>query len=55
MEKTELIRDIQQINKIMIGLRGNIVKNLHYIVFCDIFFIRCIIRSMNEWGVCYEY
>ena len=54
MGKMVLIRDIQQINKV-ISLRKNMIKNLHYILFCVIFFIRYFIRSMNEWGVCYEY
>ncbi len=54
MEKMVLIEDIQQINKI-ISLRKNMIKNLHYILFCDIFFIRYFIRSMNEYGVFYEY
>ena len=54
MEKTVLIQDIQQINKI-ISLRKKYDKKLHYISFCVIFFIRYIIRSMNEYGVCYEY
>lgn len=54
MEKMVLIEDIQQINKI-ISLRKNMIKNLHYILFCDIFFIRYFIRSMNECGVYYEY
>jgi len=54
MEKTVLIQDIQQINK-MISIRKNVIKNLHYILFCDIFFIRYFIRSMNEYGVDYEY
>ena len=43
-----LIQDIRKINKIMIGLRENVIKNLHYVLLCDIFFIRCFIRSMNE-------
>lgn len=54
MGKTVLIQDIPQINRI-IRLRKNMIKNLHYILFCDIFFIRYFIRSMNEYGVCYEY
>lgn len=51
MEKTVLIQDIRKINKVMIGLRENVIKNLHYILLCDIFFIRYFIRSMNEYGV----
>jgi len=31
------------------------IKNLHYVLFCVIFFTSYIIRSMNEYGVCYEY
>jgi len=54
MEKTVLIQDIRRINKI-ISLRKNVIKNLHYILFCDIFFIRHFIRSMNEYGVRYEH
>ena len=50
MGKMVLIQDIQQINKI-ISLRKNVMKNLHYVLFCDIFFVRHIIRSMNEYGV----
>lgn len=51
MAKMELTRDIRKINKVMIGLRENIIKNLHYILLCDIFFVRYFIRSMNEYGV----
>ena len=54
MGKMVLIRDIQQINKV-ISLKKNMIKNLHSVLLCGIFFIRYFIRSMNEWGVCYEY
>ncbi len=54
MGKTVLIQDIRKINKV-IELRINVVKNLHYVLFCVIFFIRYIIRSMNECGVRNEY
>ena len=54
MGKMVLIQDIRKTNK-KISLRKNVIKNLHYILFCDIFFIRYFIRSMNEYGVCYEY
>jgi len=47
MAKMELIRDIRKINKV-IGLRKNVIKNLHCILLCDIFFNRYFIRSMNE-------
>jgi len=47
MEKTVLTQDIRKINKVT-GLRKNVIKNLHCILFCDIFFIRYFIRSMNE-------
>jgi len=50
MEETVLIQDIRKINKV-IGLRKNVIKNLHYILLCGIFFIRYFIRSMNECGV----
>ncbi len=50
MEKTVLIQDIRKTNK-KISLGKDVLKNLHYILFCDIFFIRCFIRSMNEYGV----
>lgn len=54
MGKMVLIRDIQQINKV-ISFKKNMIKNLHSVLLCDIFFIRYFIRSMNEWGVYYEY
>ena len=50
MVKMVLIQDIRKINKV-IELRRNVIKNLHYVLLCDIFFIRCFIRSMNEYGV----
>jgi len=50
MAKMELIQDIRKINRIM-SLRKNDIKNLQYILLCDIFFIRYFIRSMNECGV----
>jgi len=50
MAKMELIQDIRKTNK-KTSLRKNAIKNLHYILFCDIFFIRYFIRSMNECGV----
>lgn len=49
MEKMELIRGTRKINK-MARLRKNIINNLHYLLLCDIFFIRYFIRSMNEYG-----
>jgi len=51
MVKMVLIQDIRMINKVMIGPREDVIKNLHYILLCDIFFIRYFIRSMNEYGV----
>lgn len=54
MEKTALIQDIRKTNK-KISFRKNVIKNLHCVLLCDIFFIRYIIRSMNECGVCHEY
>ena len=54
MGKMVLIQDIRKINKV-IGLRKNMIKNLNCILFCDIFFVKDFIRSMNEYGVYYEY
>jgi hypothetical protein len=38
MGRMVLIQDIHQINKI-ISLRKNVIKNLHYILFCVIFLL----------------
>ncbi len=39
MVKMVLIQDIRKINKVMIGLRENVIKNLHYVLLCDIFLL----------------